>query len=288
MGKDKETSAELITIRQLPIIQQELQAVKARWEKIAEDAKSLVCTEETVQTLKAMRAEMRKEYTEVDDQRKAVKAKFMEPWDAVESAFRSCIKDAFTEADESLKGTIGAFEDELKAKCRQDLQEYFDELCAMEKIDFLTLDQAMTIGKVKISLADAKRSDPRKLKDAVAAVVCGIAENLDRIREMDDRAEIMAEYKTCLDLGKAVAKVQGWKRKVQEEKEAAERREAEREREAEQIAKVEAVAPPEETSAPEPEEKVWPVFRFTVFNCTRKQLIGIREYLKQEGIEYGK
>ena len=41
-------STELIVISQLPVIEEQLKALKERWEAKAAEAASLICTEETV------------------------------------------------------------------------------------------------------------------------------------------------------------------------------------------------------------------------------------------------
>ena len=277
----------LIVVSQLPEIQENLRQLRDEWERKAADAATMVCTEETVQSLKDMRAEMRKEFQLADSQRKAAKALYMKPWDAVEETFRVCVKDAFTRADNSLHGLVDGFQNELKQKCYDDLKIWYTELVQSLHIDFLTLDQAMALGNVKISLDDAKRNTPRKLQDAVAAVVAKVSVNLEDIGKMDDSAEVMAEYKQCLDLGRAVANVQGRKRLIQAEKEAAEARRAAQEREKAAEDKVRAVAPPIAQPKAQTADRVFEKYTFTVYNCTRSQLIRVREFLKQEGINYG-
>ena len=277
----------LIVVSQLPEIQENLRQLRDEWEQKAADAATMVCTEETVQSLSDMRAQMRKEFQFADSQRKAAKALYMKPWDAVEETFRVCVKDAFTRADETLRGMVEGFRNELKQKCYDDLKIWYTELIQSEHIDFLSLDQAMALGNVKISLDDAKKNNPRKLQDAVAAVVAKVAISLEDIGKMDDAPEIMAEYKQCLDLGKAVANVQGRKRLVQAEKEAAEARRTAQEREKAAEDKVRAVAPPIAQPKAQTAEQVFPKYTFTVYNCTRSQLIRVREFLKQEGINYG-
>lgn len=277
----------LIVVSQLPEIQENLRQLRDSWEQRAADAASMICTEETVQSLKDMRAEMRKEFQAADSVRKAAKEKYLAPWNAVEATFKDCVKDAFTRADESLKSTINGFEMELKQKCYDDLKIWYTELIQAEHIDFLTLDQAMALAGVKIGLDDAKRNTPRRLQDAVANVVSKIALNLEDISKMDDAPEIMAEFKLCLDLGRAVANVQGRKRLVQAEKEAAEARRTAQEREKVAEEKVRAVAPPVAQPKEQTAEPVFEKYTFTVYNCTRSQLIRVREFLKQEGINYG-
>lgn len=277
----------LIVVSQLPEIQENLRQLRDSWEQRAADAASMICTEETVQSLKDMRAEMRKEFQAADSVRKAAKEKYLAPWNAVEATFKECVKDAFTRADESLKSTINGFEMELKQKCYDDLKIWYTELIQAEHIDFLTLDQAMALAGVKIGLDDAKRNTPRRLQDAVANVVSKIALNLEDISKMDDAPEIMAEFKLCHDLGRAVANVQGRKRLVQAEKEAAEARRTAQEREKAAEEKVWAVAPPVAQPKAQAADRVFEKYTFTVYNCTRSQLIRVRDFLKQEGINYG-
>lgn len=283
-----EPAGALIEITQLPAIVENLHALRDRWEQEAADAGKLVCNEDSVQAVKTLRAGMRKEFDEADRQRKAVKEQYMAAWNTVEAAWKECVAEPFKRADAAYKEKIGAFEDELKARCKAELEEYFAELCAAHGVDFLTLDKALTLGGLKLSLADAKSRDGKRLKDALGLVVSNVACGMDNIAKLPDAAEVMAEYKQCLDVGHAAAVVAGRKLRVQAEKEAAERRAEEEARKAEAVKKVQAAAPAVEIKEPprrEP-EKVFEEFTFTVYGCTRTQLVMIREFLRNEGIKY--
>ena len=297
-AEDREAEANstaLIAVTQLPVIEERLRSVKDAVELAVSSAKNLVATEETVQAVKETRAELRKQFDALEQQRKAVKAQIMAPYERFSATYDECVGAPYKAADAALKATISEFEGQLKAECRQKLEEYFGELCALERIDFLTFEQAMTLGNIKISLADCRRNTPRQLQDALASVTSKIAVDMDRISRMDDSAEIMDEYKRCFDVGKAVDIINGRKLRIKAEKEAAERRRAEQERQEAAVAKVEAAIPQPVVEAPveapvaaQPQELIYPEFRFTVYNCTRTQLIKIREFLKTEGILYGK
>jgi len=282
-----ENRTALIEITQLPEIMENLRVLREGWEKRAAEAAALVCTEESVQSIKDMRAQMRREFDEADTQRKAVKERYMAPWSQVEAAWKECVAEPFKRADTAMKSEIGAFETKLKEDCRNALTEYYAELCEVSGVDFLPMEKAMEIGNIKINLSDAKSRTPRKLMDALAAVVAQVGDGMDQISRMDekDRNEIYVEFKRLLNVGAAVAVVQERRRKVAAmEKEAAERAEAQ-ERMNEARAKAQAVAPA--VAAPRPqEEEVFDEFTFTVFNCKRSQLIKIRDFLKQEGISY--
>lgn len=292
--QEAEKPTALITVTSLPEIQENLRALRERWEQKAADAAAMVCTEETVQAIKKMRADMRKEYEEADRQRKAAKALYLAPWTAVEETFRECVSNAATQADKSFKATIDEYEGELKKRCREDLERYFAEMCKVYGIDFLTFEQALSIGKIRINLSDANKKTPRKLQDDITAVIDKVAVGVEQISAMDDAAEIMAEYKACFDVGHAVSTVQERKRRIEAEKKAAESRAAAQEAQEAAIQKVAAVAttPTEEKaqktafSREIEKEPTFDEFTFTVFGCTKTQLIRIREFLKQEGIQY--
>lgn len=284
-AKEAETTA-LIEVRQLPIIAERLREVKDQVEAAVAEATSLICTDDTVQAVKGRRAELRKQFDELEAQRKAVKQAVLAPYNDFEAVYKECISEPFKRADGALKSTIDDFEAELKARCREDLERYHAELCAVHNVDFLTLDQALKLGGLKINLADAKAMTPRKLQDALSLVVAGVAEGVAQISRMDNAPEIMAEYKTTFSVGAAVAAVQDRARRVQEEQNAAEARRIAQERMEAAEAKTHAVVslmPAERATEP---EAVFPRVNFTLLNVTRTQAVKVRDFLKQEGISY--
>lgn len=67
--------SDLIVIKQLPIIQEQLKQLSEDIDKKVENAKGLVCTEENKQAIKQIRTTMNKEFEELENQRKKVKEK---------------------------------------------------------------------------------------------------------------------------------------------------------------------------------------------------------------------
>lgn len=282
-------SLALIEVRQLPVIAERLKTVKAQVEAMTKEAASLVCTADTVQAVKTRRADLRKQFDDLEKQRKAAKAAVMAPYDDFERVYRDCISVPFKEADAALKATIDSFEAELKERCRADLQGYFDELCTVHGVDFLDMPTAMSIGKIKISMADAQAKTPRKLQDALSEVVARVATGMDQISRMDDSAEIMDEYKRCFDVGHAVDTARGRQQRIEAEKEAAEARKASQAAQDAAQAKVDALAPPVTETAPHdaqaPEEELFDV-AFTLVGVTAAQARRVKEFLIMEGISY--
>ena len=277
--------SDLILVTQLPVIRERLRMVKENVELAVKEAASMVCTADTVQAVKNKRADLRKQFDELEEQRKAVKTAILAPYNDFEAVYKECISGPFKAADAALKAEIDGYEAELKAACKAGLQDYFDELCEAHGVDFLKLDTAMNIGKIKIGMADATAKTPRRLMDALSETVAKVATGMDQIMAMDDAPEIMAEYKTCFDVGHAVSCVQGRKRLVEAEKEAAEARRSAQERREAAADKVSALLPPEPTEAPQkPQARLYRV-TFTV-TVTREQGVALRNYLDTEGIKY--
>lgn len=273
---------DLIKVTQLPIIEERLMAAKEFVDKTVADAMALVCTEETVQSVKATRTELNKQFAALEDQRKTVKAAVLDPYNRFEAVYKECVSDAYRRADADLKQKINDVEGEMKSRCEAGLREYFAELCTAYHIDFLPFDRAGIV----VSMADAKSKTqpPKKLREQLALFVAGVAQSVELISGMDDSEEIMTEYKRCFDAAAAIGIVQERHRRIEAEKAAKAEREAAKAQEAAAVAKVEAFAPPVE-QAPEPEKEKEYRCSFTV-RATKTQLKKLKEFMNTEGIQY--
>ena len=192
---------ELIKVVQLPVIEEQLRSMKEAVDKRVEEALSLVCTEETIQTVKSARAELNKEFQALEEQRKEVKKAVLGPYERFEAVYKECVSDAFKTADAALKGKVEATEREIKQRCEDGLREYFAELCAAERVDFARYEQAGIV----VDMASAKQKTPKKLREKLADFVAGIARNMELISGMDDAEEIMVEFKRSLDAPAAIS-----------------------------------------------------------------------------------
>lgn len=273
---------ELIVVKQLPIIEEKLHALKSQWEQRAADAQSMVCTEETIQAVKAFRAEMRKEFESVEALRKQVKKAVMGPYEQFEDVYKDCVTTAFRMADKALWIKIDTIESGIKQRCEDGLREYFDELCAAHHLDWLTYERA----GINVDMASAKAKTPKKLREQLVVFVVGVAEAVERISMLDEADEIMVEYQRTLDAAGAICAVQERHRRIEEQKAEKEAIKAEREREAEAIRRVEALAPPVSVASPKDQNEIIPFCTFTAIGATRAQLWKLKEFLNKEGIKY--
>ena len=210
----------LMKVTQLPVIEEHLMSRKEQTEQRVAEAMSLVCTDETLTSVKNIRAEMNREFADAETQRKAIKAAIMEKYDSFESVYRECIADPYKRADADLKAKIDATESEIKSRCEEMLLGYFRELCAVNEIDFLSFGQT----GVKVDMASARAKTPKKLMEQIKLKVDGVAQDMKTIGTMGENApEIMVEYKKNLDLSLAISVVNERHRRAEEEREAVKR-----------------------------------------------------------------
>lgn len=284
-----EIHGELIQIVQLPIIAEQLRSQKEDWDRRAKEAMSLVCTEETVQTVKKERADLNKEFTWLEARRKAVKSAIMKPYEDFEAVYKECVSDAYKIADAAMKEKISDVESEQKRRCEEGLRTYFEELREVHRLDWLTYEQA----GIKVDMPSAKAKTPIKLRKQLAEFVVRVNDGVNLINSMDDSEEIMVEFRRTLDATQAIRTVRERHRRIEEERAARESREAARAAQEEAESRVIRVQksylqPPVEV-AENPEKdpnEIIPKLTFTVYNAPRRVLWKIRDILKEEGIRY--
>lgn len=191
-----------IQLVQKPVIQHSLievgKSVTARIQEL--NLENLVATDDTIKSLKELRAELNKEFTEFESQRKALKNAVSAPYQEFEAVYVAEISEKYKQAGELLKDKIGAFEANVKAEKETVIKEYFDELTASANIDFLTFKHT----GIKIDLSTSEK----KYKEECQAFVSRVQDDIILINAVDYPAETMAEYKSNgLNASKAITTV---------------------------------------------------------------------------------
>ena len=266
----------LIVVRQLPVIEEHLRTIKESTIQKTTAALSLVCSAETLQEVKATRAELRKEFEEMETQRKQVKAAVMAPYDQFDAVYKDCVSNQFKQADESLAKKIAAVENGIKEACENGLREYFLELCDSNNVDFINYEQA----GIKVDMVSAKSKTPTKLRNQIEQFVSGVASDVRMISQMDDSEEIMVEYKRSLSVAKSVAAVQDRHHQIEAEKAAAAQRQQAQEQEAKAVERVQSFAPP---IAEKKQEVLCLTFSVT---DTKPRLRLLKQFLDANGYNY--
>ncbi len=265
---------DLIIIKQLPQIESHLKELSTEIDKKVENAKGLICTEENVKTIKQVRADLNREFKEVEQQRKRVKEEVLAPYLQFEDIYKQYISDKYNSADNDLKEKIDSVEKELKSKKEQEIKEYFDEYKVANNIDFITFEQA----KINITLTASMKS----LKEQVKLFIDKIVDDLKLIETQEHKAEILVEYKQSLRISNAITTVTNRFKAIEEEKKKQEELVAE-------LSKSVIMTKEEKTEilqAPikENQEEIL-TLRFTV-KATKTKLKQLKEFLINGGYEY--
>lgn len=274
-------SNEIIVVKQLPVIVEQLAQVKETVIERVKTATSLVCTDETVKEVKKARAELNAEFKVWEEKRKEVKTAVMTPYEKFEAVYKDCVSDTYKTADKELKTKIDSVEKELKDKKSTEVKDYFDEYLECKNIDFVTFEQA----NINITLSASMKS----LKEQAKTFIDKICDDLALIDTQEHKAEILVEYKKTLNVSAAITGVTARFKATEGEKKRIEEAEARRAAEEQRLAEIRAAAPepvpapiPE---APAPAEEKKYTLKFTV-TATKDDLRRLKTFLDNGGYKY--
>lgn len=207
-----EKSSPLIVVEQIPIISERLMTVKEEVHKKAEQAMSLVCTEDNYKVIKQIRAALRKEFDALEEQRKIVKAQVAEPYKQFEAVYKDCVADAYKAADADLKAKITEVEDAIKEQKRDLLWRLFIEYCEAKDIP----ERFRWMGEVKIGLSDSDTS----INFMAQQRADEIWNDLRTISYQEYKDEILVEYANGMSASQAISNVMERHRALEEQAKA--------------------------------------------------------------------
>lgn len=243
---------QVISLKQLPIIEERLRDVKAKIEQRTSAVMALAVTEETRTDVKKIRTEVRKELEGYEAQRMAVKKAIMTPYEQFEAVYKECVSNPYKAADEALGKKIADVEAGIKQQKEDDVRAFFTELTSGFGLDWLKFEQM----NLKVTLT----CTPKAMKAAITQSVTKIVRDCAALEENPDRDEIMVEYQKSLDLGSACQIVQQRHKQLEAQRRAAEerraRQQAQQEAEAKAKAAIEAEAAKRAAEQPAPPHEV--------------------------------
>lgn len=204
------SNKELIVVKQLPLIEENLKQISVEIDEKVKNAKSLICTEETVKEVKQVRADLNKEFKELETQRKLVKEQILAPYMQFEEIYKQYVSDKYRNADIELKNKVDSTENELKVKKEKEIKDYFEEYKIASNIDFITYGQA----RINVTLSASVKS----LKEQAKQFIDKIVDDLKLIETQEHKAEILVEYKQTLNVSQAITMVTNRFKAIEEEK----------------------------------------------------------------------
>ena len=267
----------LIVLEQLPVIRSALENLSVEIKEKVDSALSLVCTEDTVKEVKKTRAELNKEFGELETQRKEVKSAIMAKYDEFEEIYRENVSNLYKDADAQLKEKIDVVENDLKAEKEIELREFFKQHCEANDIDFLTFEN---VG-LNITLSASMKS----LKEQIENYINRIVNDLKLIELEEYKYQIFDEYKlNGFDFTKAKLGVIERAKRLEELIEARkkyEEKQQEEQKVEEVVDKVIEITTPKAILNEEETIKV----QFTI-EATKEQILELKKYLNERGIKY--
>lgn len=205
---------ELIKVSQFPVIEENLKALSQTIDEKVSRAMNLVCTIDNYKDIKAVRADLNRDFKALEEQRKTVKSAVMEPYNEFEDTYKKYVSNKFKEADADLKGKITEVEDVLKKEKEEKAEKEFEKLKADSGIDWIEYRQ---VG-IKIALSDSDK----KIKEQIEAFIEKVQSALNVISMQEYPEEMLIEYKRTFDLQSAIGNVLEIKKELEKMKEKSE------------------------------------------------------------------
>ena len=206
----EQSSVPALRVIRTPVISEALDSVTHQLNTVLATVEQLQANDSNLKQVKAIRADLAKQFQAMELQRKAVKQQVMEPYLQAEAKYKAAIAEPFQAADKQLKAWVDNYQNGLKAAKEQELREYFEELCAVHGVDFLRFSDA----GVAVDMAMARQIESRTVKKSLETFVLKIRGDLDTILAMEDSAEILAEYREHHDLQRAILDVTHRKQRI--------------------------------------------------------------------------
>ena len=261
--------SKLIIIEQLPIIKSHLENLSVEIKEKVDRANSLVVNEETVKDVKQIRADLNKEFKELEEQRKKVKQAIMAKYDEFEVVYKENVSNLYKQADEDLKEKIDSVENELKLQKEMELREF-----AFEYINANNLQPVVKFDDFNLNITLS--ASMKSLKDQIIKYIEKVNNDMELIKMEEYSNEIFVEYCKTHDF------VNSKKIVIQRHEEI--NKIAEKETQLQINDNAEIVEAVEEVIAPvEIEEKIKVAFTIT---ATKNQIRKLKTWLESEEIEY--
>lgn len=288
-----EVKQDALALVQNTVIEANFDAVKESLTEMVAPYKSMIVSEDGIASAKNDRAKIRNVASRIDEVRKMVKRAYSEPLAVFEGRCKELVSIC-NDGSDNLDRQIKAFEDREKQEKITDIKQTYDTFKNREACDYLDWDRVFNPkwANKTYSAVDAKTEIIEALKQT--------ERDISAIRSMggDNTAYLLDCYRQTHDISSVIRKNAeiNARRAIEEQRkqEAEELRKA-RETEARQAQdeknEAQAGKPQEQSFSPavttdlKQDELITTVFRVT---CTKGQLLDLGQYMRQNGIKYGR
>lgn len=268
---------EIVKIEQMPKVFSQLEKIGKYIDKQIKDIDKLECTEENKQEVKKRRTEINKTLELLDDRRKYIKTKLLEPYEIFNKKYEEECKIKLSNASNLLKEKIDFIEETQKKEKEIELREFVKEHCKANNVEIIF---------EKIGLNITLSASMKSLKEQAKAFIEKVASDLKLIEMEEYSNEILFEYNNCMDYVEAKTKVLERHKQLEEIQKQQENRNEIEQKEEEIIEKVdEAIEITAPTEIVEELDNTPSVYQFEV-KATKEQIKKIIDFMKELGVEY--
>ena len=272
---------EIVKIEQMPKVFSQLEKIGELIEEKTKDLNDLECTEQNKQIIKNRRTEINKTLEILEERRKEIKNKLLEPYDIFEEKYNKECKIKLQKASDLLKTKIEGIEEEQKLEKEEEIREFFEEHCK---------DKNVNVQFERMGLNITLSASMKSLKEQTLAFIEKIASDLQLIELEEYKEEILLEYNKTLDFANSkLVVVQRHKQieEMQKRQEELARKKAEEEKVIEVVEEVieEEITAPElvEDDVEEVQQMMVVAFQVT---ATVEQIRELKQWLKEKGIAF--
>jgi len=287
----------IIELKQKPIISYDL--IKQKGEEVAQkiaelNIEQIEASENNLKVIKSTRAELSREFKELEERRKMVKDLILKPYNEFEAAYKEYIATRFKDADVMLKSKVSVVEDGILQKKIDGIKQYFNE---KNQFDFIEFDD--------LGLNIIRSKSDKAYKDQIDAYLDQVSRDIETIETLEHKDRVLAKYQLTKDLSNAISETNIEMQReeaIKKQKEEAEARrlaqeaaqeqaeaDAKARHKEEEIAYVEHVAPQVvETKNTQVEEPKKPQLYKTSFTVTgtAEQIKELKIYMNEKGLKY--
>ena len=252
---------------------------------------NLEASEDNLALIKRTRADLTKDFTELENQRKTVKDIVLNDYNIFEDDYKKLIASPFKDADAKLKSLSSVVDDKILSLKIDGIVEYFNEI---NSFDFVKFED--------MNLKIIKSKSDKIIKSEIDEYLADVKMSISTIDTMPNKERILAKFQMHKDLNRAISDTnlevqreeQIKAQNAERERVAAERQQQEveqqRQREIQAHQKADAVEVEAMETVkqfiPEPEQiKKEPIFKttFTV-RGTMEQLGKLKQFMKEIGV----
>ena len=263
---------DIVRIEQMPIVFEQLEKIGSLIEESTKDLDKLECTEENKQEVKKRRTEINNTLKVLEDKRKEIKTKLLDPYNVFNEKYENECKTKLENASNLLKEKIDVIENQQLAEKESELREFAEQHCKANNvhIDFERIGLNITLS-----------ASIKSLKEQALEFINKVVGELKLIDMEEYRDEILYEYNQTLDFADSKTKVIERHKQLEELKQKAATMEEMKLEEEKVVEKVEEVITPKEII--EDTEVIKVSFTLT---GTKEKIKKIKDLIIELGVEY--